>query len=65
MGRQAVAQHGSVDGVGLCGDLEPGGGAIAARADRDVVEKDVLQQPGPGFTPWRLVGLDAQGQLGL
>ena len=54
-----------VDGGGLGGHLEPGGGSLAAGTDRNVVPEDVLEQPGPGLAPWRLVGLDAPGQLGL
>jgi len=65
MWRQAVVEQSPVDGVRLGGELEPGGGSLAARADRDVMEEDVAEQPSPGLAAWRLAGPDAQGELGL
>ncbi len=61
MRSQAVVDHGLVDGVGLGGDLEPGGGTLALGTDRNVVQEDAAEQPGPGLAPWGLVGLDAGG----
>ena len=65
MRRQAVVDHGLVDGVGLGGDLEPGGGSLASGTDRNVVQEHMPDEPGPPLAPWGLVGLDAPGQLGL
>jgi len=62
MGREPVVGEGAVDGVGVGGDLEPGGGALAAGADGDVVEENVMQHPGPGLAARRLVGLGAARQ---
>jgi len=59
----AVLDQGAVDGVGLGGDLEPGGGALAAGADGDVVLEHVLEQPRPGLSARGLVWL-AAGALG-
>jgi hypothetical protein len=65
MGRQPVVSHGAVDGVGVGGDLEPGGEPGASLAYGNIVSEHVLQQPRPGLASGRLVGLGAQGELGL
>jgi len=60
-----MLDQGAVDGVGLGGDLQPGGGALAAWADGHVIVERVLEQPRPGLAARELVWLDAQRQRGL